>query len=163
MKQQTGKTSEVDSIVLAKHVINSVIDKGLSVSHLKLQKLIYFINAWHLAYFEQPLVADDFEAWVHEPVSRKVWCHFKDQSLLNDKLSKQEGESDFERQTTDDQRDLVEDVLTEYAGDSSYTLEKITHAEPMWIQAREGLRYDEPCNKKMDLQDVKEHYQSLID
>lgn len=149
--------------MLAKHVINKVIAKGLSISHLKLQKLIYFINAWHLAYFDQPLVADDFEAWVHGPVSRKVWDHFKHESTLNDELDKRACESDFERETTDDQRDLVMNVINTYSCASPHALEDITHAEPMWIQARKGLHCYEPCDNKMDLQAIKEYYQSLID
>lgn len=41
---------------------NYVLSKLKEVSHLKLQKLVYYIQAWHLAIFERPLIEDTFEA-----------------------------------------------------------------------------------------------------
>lgn len=157
------QTKVLDSILLAKYIINKLIDKGLSISHLKLQKLIYFINAWHLAYFDRPLIKDDFQAWVHGPVSKKVWNHFKREAVLNDKLTQQEYTDCFECGMTADQRDLIDDVIEEYSGDSAYRLEKITHAEPMWITARGDLPYYEHCYEKMDMEAIKKHYRSLMD
>ena len=72
----------IDSIILSKFII----DKLDVVSHLKVQKLLYYINAWHMVYFNDPIIEDDFEAWVHGPVSRKVYSNLKDTSLLHKKM-----------------------------------------------------------------------------
>ena len=53
------------------------------IDHLKLQKLLFYVDAWHLAFFDQPLVDEDFRAWVHGPVLTSVWHAVKDASKLN--------------------------------------------------------------------------------
>lgn len=47
------------------------------LNHMKLQKLIYYIDAWHLVFFYEPLINENFEAWVHGPVVREVWDFLK--------------------------------------------------------------------------------------
>ncbi|MDR1722691.1 MAG: DUF4065 domain-containing protein [Tannerella sp.] len=69
---------KIDSLVLANYILETV---G-KMSHLKLQKLLYLVQGYHLAYFGKPLIDDKFEAWVHGPVSRKVFGSLKDKSLL---------------------------------------------------------------------------------
>ena len=47
-----------------------------AMSHLKLQKLLYYAEAYHLAYFEESLIKQEFEAWSHGPVCREVFDHY---------------------------------------------------------------------------------------
>ena len=39
----------------------------------KLQKLVYYANAWALVWTGRPLVSDSFEAWRDGPVSRNLY------------------------------------------------------------------------------------------
>ena len=41
---------------------------GEAITQLKLQKLVYYADAWFLANFDEPLIKEDFEAWAHGPV-----------------------------------------------------------------------------------------------
>ena len=43
-------------------------DAGDSMTNLRLQKLLFYAQAWHLALTNRPLFEEDFEAWVHGPV-----------------------------------------------------------------------------------------------
>ncbi|MDR1041744.1 MAG: DUF4065 domain-containing protein [Deltaproteobacteria bacterium] len=43
------------------------------LTHLKLQKLLYFAQGWHLAYYDVPLFEDPIEAWKYGPVVRSVY------------------------------------------------------------------------------------------
>ena len=54
------------------------VESGEVITHLKLQKLIYYAQAWFLAFFARPLFHDSFEAWQHGPVVRKLYFHYKD-------------------------------------------------------------------------------------
>ncbi|MEQ9210807.1 MAG: DUF4065 domain-containing protein, partial [Pseudomonadales bacterium] len=47
------------------------------VSHLALQKIIYFCHAWHLSKYREPLLSEEAEAWSHGPVFRSVYRSFK--------------------------------------------------------------------------------------
>lgn len=49
----------------------------LKVTHLALQKTIYFLHARFLKEFEKPLVTGHFEAWKHGPVHPQLWSSFK--------------------------------------------------------------------------------------
>ena len=65
---KTKEYKAIDSIVLS----NYILKHYGPMSHLKLQKLLFYCDAYCLAYFGQELITDQFEAWVHGPVSRKV-------------------------------------------------------------------------------------------
>jgi uncharacterized phage-associated protein len=44
-----------------------------SVDQMKLQKLLFYAHAWHLAMRDGPLFENDFEAWPWGPVLRDVY------------------------------------------------------------------------------------------
>lgn len=49
------------------------------IDQMKLQKLLFYAHAWHLAMFNrQPLFEDDFEAWPWGPVVRDAYLQTKD-------------------------------------------------------------------------------------
>jgi len=120
--------------------------------HLKLQKLVYYVEAWHLAIFKESVIQDNFRAWVHGPVCIKVWHEFKsaDSPVFNDiAISSKEAKAiiqDVESELKREQLDLIRDVLKEYAPFSAYELEGMTHAELPWREARAGFANDEPSN-----------------
>lgn len=67
---------------LSRHVANSVIQacraRGIKdVTPLKLQKLIYFLHGWHLAFTEKPAVSERFLAWRYGPVLDSVYREFR--------------------------------------------------------------------------------------
>src|SRR5688572_6613441 len=75
----TTKTiHKVDSMLLCEYIL----ERGGAMSHLKLQKILYYIQALHLAYFDEPIIEDDFQAWLHGPVSRKIYDQIKGHSKL---------------------------------------------------------------------------------
>ena len=46
---------------------------GYTINPLKLQKLLYFIQAWHIALFEKNTLWEELpEAWVNGPVYRSI-------------------------------------------------------------------------------------------
>ncbi len=48
-------------------------EAGDNVTHLKVQKLAYYAQAWYLAIKDRRLFDNDFEAWVHGPVARELF------------------------------------------------------------------------------------------
>lgn len=47
------------------------------LSPMKLQKLMYFAQAWHLKVLEEPLLDDHFARWQHGPVIPSIYHEFK--------------------------------------------------------------------------------------
>ncbi len=44
-----------------------------AIDQMKLQKLLFYAHAWHLAYYNAPLFDEDFEAWPWGPVVRDIY------------------------------------------------------------------------------------------
>ncbi len=152
-------TVKLDSIDLADYILA----KLGPMAHLKLQKLVYYVEAWHLAVFEEPLIDDNFKAWLHGPVSTKVWHHYKDRSMLNASLgiTKERAEEVVrivEGALDQDQIDLITDVLSEYGKESAYHLECLTHSEDPWMNARRGVPPGESSTNTISKESIKQFY-----
>jgi uncharacterized phage-associated protein len=157
----------VDSVDLAKFVLA----KLGPMPHLKLQKLLYYIEAWHLVYFEgESIIDDSFKAWIHGPVTTKVWHEFKDtnQTLLNSISVPQDGEAIVQKLSglrgslLPDQISLIEDVLNEYGGLTAYELEGLTHSEKPWIEARGETPPDEASSATISKRTMREFYHERL-
>jgi uncharacterized phage-associated protein len=48
------------------------------LTHLKIQKMLYFAQGWYLAYHNVPLFEDPIEAWKYGPVVRSVYFALND-------------------------------------------------------------------------------------
>lgn len=53
-------------------------DKIPNLSPMKLQKLMYYAQAWHLRVKNEPLLDDNFARWKHGPVIPAIYHEFKD-------------------------------------------------------------------------------------
>lgn len=113
-----------------------------TMSHLKLQKILFYVQAYHLAVFGIPLFDDDFEAWVHGPVIRKLFNKIRDFSLIYNeiqyKVSKGEPHPNnvLKENLTPYQILVINEVIDELKGLSGLQLEAMTHSEPPWRDAR---------------------------
>ena len=153
---------KVDSISLSEYIVAKI---G-KMTHLKLQKLVYYSEAYHLAYFDKSIIDDDFQAWLHGPVSRKLWNHLKPIANVYDNV-RIKGDRDtsikeFENKVTPDQLDLINDVLKEYGTESSYDLECLTHAEEPWQEARRGCASDDRCTEIINKETMKKYYKQNL-
>lgn len=136
--------------------IATLHDCGDPLSNLKLQKLLYYAQAWHLAIFDKPLFQEQIEAWVHGPVVVSEYRRFKDwawQPIMdNPKLPSPDKPT----------KAHLEEVLGVYGGKNAYELEQLTHAESPWKNARKGIPADEPSNKVISHAEMKKFYRSLM-
>lgn len=144
----------VNAIDVSNYVIQYLNKKGQNINHLKLQKLLYYIEAWNMVFLNSPIFADKIEAWQHGPVIRSVWDHFKRFSILYDELPVCETCSCV---MSDEQRAIVDDVLDEYGDKTGYYLENLTHSEEPWRKARQK------ASQFIDKQFMKQYYGARLD
>ena len=50
---------------------------GSFINNSRLQKLVYYAQAWHLALYDTPLFEEDFEAWIHGLVIAGLFEEYK--------------------------------------------------------------------------------------
>lgn len=139
------------------------------MSHLKLQKLIYMIEGYHLAYFNgESLFDEDFQAWTHGPVCRAVFDILKDKAILYGDVRYVQNEG--ERVPTDilaeslssEQISLINEVLDLYKDESGMTLESMTHNQKPWLEARGGLPYYAKCETVISKESMREYFSTLL-
>jgi len=65
------------AIDVAKYFLNRANNEGDLITNLKLQKLLYFAQAWYLVNFDQTLFNDEIKAWQWGPVIESVYHQFK--------------------------------------------------------------------------------------
>ncbi len=155
---------------MAKVTANDVADyilwfarqHGDYVSNLKVQKLLYYVQAWHLALYDEPLFDDHFEAWVHGPVQPSVYARFKQygwRPILDEPCLDGNSMPDL----PEDVRAHVDEVMEEFLNYSAYMLERMTHNEVPWINARGGIPADEPSRNLIKNEDMRHYYKQFAD
>jgi uncharacterized phage-associated protein len=164
MVKVNQKIEKIDSSILGEYILEM---RG-KMSHLKLQKLLYFIEGYHLAYFSESLIDDDFEAWVHGPVSEKLYSQLKDKSILYTDISYIQGEGEkipsitLSKNLTLEQIELINNVLDLYAEESAFSLESITHQQAPWVETRGGLDPGERCEKVIPKEKMKSYFEQFV-
>ncbi len=66
-----------DAKAAARTLIEMAADRNIELTHLKLQKLLYFCHGLMLAQHGRPLVKDDFQAWKYGPVLEDLYHDLK--------------------------------------------------------------------------------------
>ncbi|PDS21854.1 Panacea domain-containing protein [Flavobacterium branchiophilum] len=157
------------SIDLGHIVTHFINQKGDTISHKKLHKLIYYVEAWNLVHLNIPIVDENFEAWVHGPVIPQLYQElkefgFNDIKVVNDEFDTVDEEIEAiirKNNLTTDQLDLIYSVLNKYGGLNSLELELLTHNEVPWIEARNGYAPHQPCNNIITKERMKEFYSAM--
>jgi len=156
------QTKRVASLELANYILAQI---G-KMNHLKLQKLVYYAEAYHLAYFNQSIISDDFQAWLHGPVSRKLWDLFKLRANIYDNIpTPKDGPlliKKFRERITEDQLELIDDVIKEFGKLSAYRLECLTHSEKPWKSARKGYVDADKCEVIINKEEMKKYYKKNL-
>src|SRR5688500_4115918 len=70
-------TSMHDVREVANFVLDLAEEKGIALSNMAINKIVYFVHVDYLLAFSQPLVSAKIEAWDHGPVFRELYAEFK--------------------------------------------------------------------------------------
>lgn len=126
-----------DAIVVASYVNSRVPIPSYDTK--KLQKLLYFSQAWHMAWTGKKLFSETFEAWPDGPVVRPVWGYQN-----NEGVPAYTGTG-----LSDEQRAVIDSVLQHYSHLSYQELVDLSHAHQPWIEARAGLGSAAPSRNQL--------------
>lgn len=136
-------------------VAAAILQKHGPMTALKLEKLVYYCQAWSLVWDEAPLFMERIEAWAGGPVVPALYYQHRGQFEVKTwKLGQPDSLSPAQNET-------IDSVLKFYGGKTSQWLSDLTHREDPWIQAREGLAPLERGNKEITLASMAEYYGML--
>jgi uncharacterized phage-associated protein len=131
-------------------------DAGEAITHLKLQKLLYFAQAWHLANKGEPLFDAKFQAWAHGPVTRSIYDRFKGQGW--DALDAVDKPPKVPKKVAN----YLEKIFELYGKYGAKHLERLTHQHDPWIEARAGFSPEERCENIISNRSMRDYYGKKI-
>jgi uncharacterized phage-associated protein len=122
---------------------------------MKLQKLVYYAQAWSVVWDERPLYPERIEAWANGPVVRDLYDVHRGSFEVSEWPRGDAG------RLTAQERATVDSVLQFYGHRSAQWLSELTHREQPWLSARRGLPDGERGNREITLAALEEYYGSL--
>ena len=129
----------------------------VAINVYKLQKLMYYAQAWYLGVYGKPLFDTDFQAWIHGPVIPDLLDKYQRQfswetiveKIEQPKLPQKIGE-------------FIEEVAEAYFEYDDETLERMTCGEMPWLEARGDLPRDESCHAIISQESMKKYYSGRV-
>ena len=139
----------------AHDVAASILEKHGPMTAMKLQKLVYYSQAWSLVWDDERLFPERIEAWANGPVVPALYRAHKGQYRVEGWPLGDAGKlSDVARET-------IDAVLGYYGDKSPQWLSDLTHMEDPWRKARAGLHPEERGSREVTLESMVEYYSSL--
>lgn len=132
-----------------------ILQKQPGITTWKLQKLVYYAQAWHTTWSGQPLFGEPIEAWANGPVVPALYRQHRGEYTRTGWPSGDPG------RLSEYQRAVIDGILGFYGGKDGQWLSELTHAEPPWINAREGLSPRDRGSREITPAAMAEYYGSL--
>lgn len=150
--ERDGENGSSSSIIeVAEHFL--YLSSPFGIDSLKLQKVVYYAQAVHLVVCRTALFQEDFEAWVHGPMSPDLYYYCKQHNtrgippkteppLLNQKS-----------------RSIIEAVWKIYGNKTGEYLERKSFYEEPFQLTRKGIPFYEHTNAIISKELMKEYYE----
>lgn len=139
-------------------VIAYIFEKLEEVTPLMLQKLLYFIQGIYSALYGKPIFEEDCRAWVHGPVYPEVYNlfrNFKYNPIDDAHFALLEGTKGT---LTEDEKRVINLVVNTFGMYGGKVLEKITHNEEPWVEARKGYGDSIPSSELLPKDRIMKYY-----
>lgn len=137
-------------------VASFILNQNGAMTTWKLQKLVYYCQAWSLVWDEEPLFPEQIEAWANGPVVRELYDVHRGRFKI--------GPSDVPgdaRRLSESQVETIRAVLDFYGNKTSQWLVDHTHSESPWKNARVGVPETERSDRVILLGEMAEYYGGL--
>jgi uncharacterized phage-associated protein len=120
------------------------------ITNMKLQKLLYYAQGFHLALFDTPLFAETIEASQYGPVVPEIYRQYKSYSC-----NALPEATDFSPEIINlDTRELIDEVYEVFGKYTGTALANLTHEEAPWKE--------KPINSVISHQSMKDYLQGQL-
>jgi uncharacterized phage-associated protein len=140
-------------IEIARKVIASTdVERGDTISNLKLQKLLYYLQGFFIAIYDRKLFDEEIIAWQYGPVVQEAYYYFKD-------FGNKAIEIDTDRTIDLDSKEieLFNEVLEEYGQYSAVKLMHMTHEESPW-----KIAFNKGPNSIISYELLKDYFKTQV-
>lgn len=123
-------------------VAQYLIDTHGAMTNLKLQKILYFVQAWNLTWNGDPAFQGEIQAWQMGPASPELYeaaKHYGKEPVRV--LSSANPEL-----VDEDLRAVIAAIMEHYGEMTAGQLVELTHEDSAWVAARDGLPEEMPSD-----------------
>jgi uncharacterized phage-associated protein len=157
MRATTRKPLKVQDI--GRYFIHLSNKENKPITNKKLQKLVYYAQAWSLVLNNKKLFSEPIEAWVHGPAVRSLYIKYKEFGFSP---IKEEILSNSVEDIPTNTKELLDEIWRVYGRLDAGYLEMLTHSEKPWLEAREGLQSYENSSNEISTKTIKEFYSDKL-
>ncbi|MCX6789823.1 MAG: DUF4065 domain-containing protein [Candidatus Gribaldobacteria bacterium] len=143
------------AIMVAEYFIKKNFEDKKGLDKLKLQKLLYYSQAWNLVINKRPLFPEKIEAWVHGPVIPEIYQAFKNFDFANPPIEILN--DDFSIFKAEEKK-VLDSVWESYGKYDGNYLEILTHKETPWQEARKNLSPSDVSNNIISEEQMEKYY-----
>jgi uncharacterized phage-associated protein len=136
-------------------VAQFILEQQGEMTAMKLQKLVYYSQAWHIVWTDNVLFTNKIEAWKDGPVCRDLWGQHRNAFRIS-KIAKAKSSRLSVREAK-----TIRKIISYYGKKSAQWLSDLTHMEDPWVQARRGLGPDDRSSAEITPKSMMEYYSSL--
>ncbi|WP_433952867.1 Panacea domain-containing protein [Curtobacterium flaccumfaciens] len=139
--------NDVASVILSR--------SGKWLDSMRLQKLLYYVQSWHLAITDEPLFPEHFKAYINGPVVPQVWHERKDRATRRPAHQNLAGIDVDELSSA-----IIDEVLAMYGSLTGDELSALTHTERPWVEARAGVPEGAPSSEPLSERSMARFYRA---
>jgi uncharacterized phage-associated protein len=132
-------------------------EAGDNITQLKLQKLCYYAQAWHIAFTGNAMFEAEFEAWDHGPANRELYTFYRPRLERGwDPIDPEDIQETFSPAGVFSLIELetLQEVWETYGDYGAKRLEELTHQETPWLET--------PRNAIISVEQMGEFYSAML-
>lgn len=150
-------TSKVLPIDVAQYIIDIFKAEDVCLTTLKLQKLVYYSQAIHMTWTDDPIFDEDFHAWICGPMLLSLYNALKNYYYCPGEIP----DANVSALNTM-QRGAINFVIDVFGDKTSFDLTTFTNTELPWKEARGDLNYDEPSENIITKESMLRYYSTKM-
>lgn len=151
--------TKLTALQVARYLIRIAAADEDPLTHLRLHKLLYYVQGWSLAMRNKELFSDSIQAWTYGPVVPAVWKrfqHYGSQVILP--TDEPSSSSILDKEA----KNFIERVWDTYKEFSALKLKEMTHREGPWKNARVGVPPGSSCTNTISPTSMKEYFTKCL-
>ncbi|NLS93510.1 MAG: SocA family protein [Planctomycetaceae bacterium] len=163
---------------VANFILTQAFREGIPISPMKLQKLLYYTQGWHLAFTDTPIFNEQIECWPYGPVVSSVFHHFKlfgkdpiDRKATDVRPRKVDGRRVFRTvipvlpdDLPSESREVLDAVWDSYKNLTAIKLSNMTHAaDGPWREIYDRYSGSPPTGTDIPMELIARYFKAQLE
>ncbi len=152
-------TKYLKATEVAEYFIEKAYSENDKITRKKLQKMLYYAQAWFLVVNKRKLFEEKIEAWLHGPAIYSIYQEYKSFGFLP---IKKEIDKSLISKIDEKQKGFLNQIWKIYGKYDADYLEILSHNEEPWQKARIGVAKFSASRNEISTTIMKKFYSDLL-